>query len=73
MLYVSPLVEALRGRPRLVFWTATLAQTLLWVVVPSLFYASPPGDRPLVLAIGHEWQLGTSNGPPLAVWLAELA
>src|SRR5262249_49823471 len=73
MLYVSPIVEALRGRPRLVFWTATLAQALLWTLVPALFYASPPGDVPLVLAIGHEWQLGTIYGPPLANWLAELA
>jgi hypothetical protein len=73
MLYVSPIVEALRGRPRLVFWTATLTQALFWVLVPSLFYASPPGNVPLVLAVGHEWQLGTPYGPPLAYWLAELA
>ena len=73
MLYVSPIVEALRGRPRLVFWTATLTQTFLWVLIPSLFYASPPGDVPLVLAIGHEWQLGTVYGPPLGFWLADLA
>jgi hypothetical protein len=73
MLYVSPLVEALRGRPRLVFWAATLAQALLWTLIPSLFYASPPGDVPRVLALGHEWQLGTAYGPPLADWLAELA
>ncbi|MFL5002662.1 MAG: glycosyltransferase family 39 protein, partial [Xanthobacteraceae bacterium] len=73
MLYVSPIVEALRGRPRLVFWTATLTQALLWVLVPSLFYASPPGEVPLVLAVGHEWQLGSAYGPPLAYWLAELA
>ena len=73
MLYVSPIVEALRGRPRLVFWTATLGQALLWIIVPSLFYSSPPGDVPLVLAVGHEWQLGSAYGPPLAYWLAEAA
>jgi 4-amino-4-deoxy-L-arabinose transferase-like glycosyltransferase len=73
MLYVTPIVEALRGRPRLVFWIATLTQAGLWVLVPSLFYASPPGDLPLTLAIGHEWQLGSFYGPPLAYWLAELA
>jgi 4-amino-4-deoxy-L-arabinose transferase-like glycosyltransferase len=73
MLYVSPIVEALRGRPRLVFWIATLTQALLWMLVPSLFYASPPGELPLTLAIGHEWQLGTVYGPPLGYWLAELA
>jgi 4-amino-4-deoxy-L-arabinose transferase-like glycosyltransferase len=72
MLYVSPIVEALRGQPRLVFWTATLTQAALWALVPSLFYASPPGDVPLVLAVGHEWPLGSPYGPPLAYWLAEL-
>src|SRR6266852_4779801 len=41
--------------------------------VPSLFYAGPPGDLPSVLAVGHEFQLGTYLGPPLAFWLAELA
>src|SRR5262245_62584146 len=73
MLYVTPIVEALRGRPRLVFWIAALAQAGLWVLVPSLFYASPPGDLPLTLAVGHEWQLGSFYGPPLAYWLAEIA
>jgi len=73
MVYVSPVVELLRARPALVFWTAALAQSLLWTLVPALFYASPPGDVPLVLAVGHEWQLGSWLGPPLAHWAAELA
>lgn len=73
MLYVSPIVEALRGRPRLVFWFATLTQAALWTLTPSLFYAAPPGEAPVVLAIGHEWQMGTVHGPPLGTWLAELA
>ena len=41
--------------------------------MPSLFYAAPPGDLPLVLAIGHEFQLGSYLGPPLAFWLADIA
>ncbi len=73
MLYVSLIVEALRGRPALMFWTAALAQALLWVVVPSLFYAAPPGDLAQALAVGHEFQLGTHLGPPLAYWLADIA
>ena len=73
MLYVTPIVEALRGRPRLVFWIAALTQAGLWALVPSLFYASPPGDLPLTLAIGHEWRLGSFYGPPLAYWLADAA
>src|SRR5204862_452525 len=30
-------------------------------------------DLPLVLAVGHEWQLGSWLGPPLAYWGAEVA
>jgi len=73
MHYVSLIVEALRGRPRLVFWTAALTQSFLWVVIPSLFYSAPPGELPTTLAIGHEFMLGSYLGPPLAFWLGELA
>src|SRR5207248_508485 len=73
MLYVSIFVELLRSRPSLAVWLAALAQALLWLLVPALFYAGPPGDVPDVLAVGHEFQLGTYLGPPLAFWLAELA
>src|SRR5262250_1550939 len=72
MLYVSIFVELLRSRPSLAVWLAALAQALLWLLVPSLFYAGPPGDVADVLAVGHEFQLGTYLGPPLAFWLAEL-
>ena len=73
MLHTSLIVELLRSQPRLTFWGATLAQAALWWAVPSLFYSSPPGDLPLVIAIGHEFQLGSSFGPPLAFWAAEIA
>jgi hypothetical protein len=73
MLYVSILVELLRSRPSLAVWLAALMQALLWLLVPSLFYAAPPGDVPMVLAVGHEFQVGTDLGPPLAFWLAEIA
>jgi len=73
MLHTSIIVELLRSQPRLTFWVATLAQAGLWWMVPSLLYSSPPGDLPLVLAIGHEFQLGSSFGPPLAFWVAEVA
>lgn len=73
MPYVSLIVEALRARPVTVFWIAALSQAALWVLVPALFYASPPGDLPQVLAIGREWRLGSWHGPPLAFWLADLA
>jgi 4-amino-4-deoxy-L-arabinose transferase-like glycosyltransferase len=73
MLYVSVFVELLRSRPSLAVWLAALIQALLWILVPALFYAGPPGELANVLAIGHEFQLGTYLGPPLAFWLAELA
>src|SRR5262249_39661995 len=68
MLYVSIFVELLRSRPSLAVWLAALAQGLLWLLVPSLFYAGPPGDLPGGLAGGHQFQLGTHLRPPLAFW-----
>src|SRR5438046_5625710 len=73
MLYVSIFVELVRARPALAMWIAALAQAFLWTLVPTVFYSGPPGDVPAVLAVGHEFQLGTYLGPPLAFWLAELA
>jgi 4-amino-4-deoxy-L-arabinose transferase-like glycosyltransferase len=73
MFYVPLYIEAMRSRPVLVFWLATLAQALLWILVPMLFYAAPPGALAQVLAIGHEFPLSGDAGPPLAYWIAELA
>ncbi|MGA9081869.1 MAG: glycosyltransferase family 39 protein [Pseudolabrys sp.] len=73
MHYVSLLVEFLRGRPTVVFWTVTLTQAALWTLIPALFYSAPPGDVPLLLAVGHELVLGSYLGPPLAFWLGEFA
>ncbi|MEA2985676.1 MAG: hypothetical protein QOD94_1930 [Alphaproteobacteria bacterium] len=73
MLYVSLIFESLRAHPRLTFWSAALSQATLWTLLPTLFYSSPPGELPIVLAVGHEFQLGSDRGPPLAFWLAEIA
>jgi len=73
MHYVSLIVEFLRGRPSVVFWSAALAQAALWVVIPSIFYSAPPGDVPILLAVGHEFLLGSYLGPPLAFWFGEVA
>jgi hypothetical protein len=73
MRHVSIFIEGLRSQPRLMFWLAVLAQAVIWWLVPSIFYTAPPGDLPMVLAVGHEFQLGTDLGPPLAFWLAEVA
>ncbi len=72
MLYVSIIVELLRSRPALTVWIAAGAQAAVWWLVPALLYAGPPGNLPAVLAVGHEFQLGTYLGPPFAFWLAEV-
>ena len=73
MLYVSIFVELIRSRPALAVWIAVILQAALWFLLPAIFYTAPPGDLPAVLAVGHEFQLGTYLGPPLAFWLAEVA
>ena len=73
MHYVSLIIEFLRGRPAVVFWTVALTQAALWTLMPALFYCAPPGEVPLLLAIGHEFVLGSYLGPPLAFWLGEIA
>ena len=73
MITVSLFIELLRTRPRLIFWLAVLAQAGIWTLVPSLFFASPPGDLADVIAIGHGFPFGSESGPPLAYWLAEIA
>jgi hypothetical protein len=73
MVSISLFVELLRTRPLTLFWTMAALQLVLWTLVPWLFYSAPPGQFPLVLAIGHDFQLGTDFGPPLAFWLAEIA
>ncbi len=73
MFYVPLYIEAIRSRPSLVFWCATLAQAAIWLAVPLAFYTAPPGDLAQLLAIGHELRFDSGVGPPLAYWLAELA
>lgn len=73
MFHVPIYLEGLRSRPQLVFWLATLAQAVLWLAVPLLFYAAPPAELAQVLAIGHEFPINGKFGPPLAYWLAEIA
>jgi hypothetical protein len=73
MHYVSLIIEFLRGRPGVVFWTVALTQAALWTVLPAVFYSAPPGDVPILLAIGHEFVLGSYLGPPLAFWAGEIA
>src|SRR6202142_4362377 len=73
MHYVSLIIEFLRGRPGVVCWAAARTQAFLGTVIPALFYSAPPGEVPMLLAIGHEFVLGSYLGPPLAFWLGEAA
>ena len=73
MRFTSLVIELIRARPRLVVGIVVLLQAALWLVVPLLFYASPPGHVATVLAYGREYQVGTDLGPPLAFWLADIA
>ena len=68
---VSLFIELIRTRPVAIFWAAALTQAALWTLVPSLFYAAPPGELAETLAVAHETGLGNPYGPPLAYWLAE--
>lgn len=73
MHFVSLPIEILRTRPVLTFWLAALAQTLLWILVPTLFYAAPPGGlADFMSAARHAGQIA-NHAPPLAYWLAEAA
>jgi 4-amino-4-deoxy-L-arabinose transferase-like glycosyltransferase len=73
MLHVSLFIELLRSRPRSLVLAAALTQAALWWLVPVLFYTAPPGDLALTIAVGHEFNLGSYWGPPLAAWAAEIA
>ncbi|WP_426440922.1 glycosyltransferase family 39 protein [Bradyrhizobium genosp. P] len=73
MRFTSLVVELIRARPRLVVWIVVLAQAAIWLLLPLIFYGSPPGDVATVLAFGREYQVGTDMGPPLSFWLADIA
>jgi len=73
MRFTSLIVELVRAKPRWIFWSAVLALALVWLILPAALYLSPPGEVPTVLAFGREYQVGTTMGPPLSFWLADVA
>ena len=73
MHFVSLPIEILRTKPRLVFWLAVLTQASLWILVPSLFYAAPPGELAELLSTARHFERLLPVVPPLAYWLAEIA
>ncbi|MCK1651654.1 glycosyltransferase family 39 protein [Bradyrhizobium sp. 149] len=73
MRFTSLVIELIRARPRLIVWIAVLLQAAMWLFVALVFYRSPPGSLATLLAFGREYQVGTDLGPPLPVWLADIA
>lgn len=73
MRFTSLIVELIRVRPALMVWVAVLAQALLWFVVPTVLYSSPPGDLAMNLSYGREYMMGSAHEPPLAFWLTDIA
>jgi 4-amino-4-deoxy-L-arabinose transferase-like glycosyltransferase len=73
MRFTSLIVELIRARPALIFWVVVLAQALVWILIPTALYSSPPGDVALTLAYGREYLLSDVQGPPLSYWLADIA
>src|SRR6266700_28087 len=73
MRFTSLVIELIRARPRLIVWIAVLLQAAMWLFVALMFYRSPPGSLATLLAFGREYQVGTDLGPPLPVWLADIA
>ncbi|WLA63537.1 glycosyltransferase family 39 protein [Bradyrhizobium diazoefficiens] len=73
MRFTSLVIELIRARPRLIVWIVVLLQAAMWLFVALAFYRSPPGTLATLLAFGREYQVGTDLGPPLPVWLADIA
>ncbi|MBR0967651.1 glycosyltransferase family 39 protein [Bradyrhizobium diazoefficiens] len=73
MRFTSLVIELIRARPRLIVWIAVLLQAVMWLFVALVFYRSPPGSLATLLAFGREYQIGTDLGPPLPIWLADIA
>lgn len=73
MRFTSLVIELIRAQPRLIVWIAVLLQAAMWLFVALVFYRSPPGSLATLLAFGREYQVGTDLGPPLPIWLADIA
>src|ERR1700744_3300772 len=73
MRFTSLVIELICARPKLVVWLVIVLQAMLWLLVSLLVYRSPPGDLATVVALGREYRVGTDLGPPLALWLADIA
>ena len=53
------------------FWLLAAVHVVVWTVVRFLAQPNAPLDTVEMAYLGHEWQLGYANHPPLAAWLTE--
>jgi hypothetical protein len=76
--FTSPLeasiyVEGLRARPAFFVAALLIVHAALWTL--TAWFANPTPDPRLAIgvALGHEWQVGYLDMPPLASWALEIA
>src|SRR5262249_11504239 len=55
------------------FWLLAVGHVVVWTVVRILTEPNAPLDVVEMAYLGHEWQLGYANHPPLAAWVTEAA
>ncbi len=55
------------------FWLLVAAHLVVWTVARVLAEPNAPLDVVEMAYLGHEWQLGYANHPPLAAWVTEAA
>jgi 4-amino-4-deoxy-L-arabinose transferase-like glycosyltransferase len=66
------LIEAIERRPRAALGWFLAIHTVLWTILPTLFYPNLPLDLIEALTYGREWQVGHDKLPPLPWWLVEI-
>jgi len=55
------------------FWLLAAAHVVVWTLARLLAEPNAPLDVVEMAYLGHEWQLGYANHPPLAAWVTEAA
>ena len=55
------------------FWLLAAAHVVVWTLARLLAEPNAPLDVVEMAYLGHEWQLGYANHPPLAAWITEAA
>ena len=53
------------------FWLLVTAHVVVWTLARLLAEPNAPLDLVEMAYLGHEWQLGYPNHPPLAAWVTE--